>query len=175
MGEDELVEIAIREVSSQIQTQKAKYKQKNLVVYRICTRNTCAKGFINIFMLTFAISETYGPTETSICCLQSSSPSTISRPLSNVLCYVVHPDNGELCPPGVSGELWIGGAGVSLGYHNRPQLTADEKFIGNPFRGSSNTVPSPGKVYKSGDRVKWNDEGELVYLGRFDHQVKVNG
>ena len=56
---------------------------------------------------------------------------------------------------------------MSKGYNNRPELTA-EKFIPNPFTKS-------GRVYKTGDRVKWNEDGELVYLGRFDHQVKVRG
>jgi len=79
---------------------------------------------------------------------------------------VVHPDDGTLCPPGVSGELWVGGIGVSIGYHNRPELTA-EKFITNPF--------GDGRVYKTGDRVKWDANGELVFLGRFDHQVKLRG
>merc|ERR1712238_452229 len=109
----------------------------------------------------------YGPTECSIHSTSSNKSSTIGKPLPNVICYVVHPDEGTLCPPGVSGELWIGGIGVSLGYHNRPELTA-EKFIPDPFSSS-------GKVYKTGDRVKWNEEGELVYLGRFDHQVKLRG
>ena len=116
----------------------------------------------------------YGPTECSILTSISSSSSHIGRPLPNVLCYVVHPDNGELCPPGVSGELWIGGVGVSHGYHKRPDLTA-EKFIDNPFIDSPDSLLLFPKLYKSGDRVKWNDKGEIVYLGRFDHQVKVNG
>ena len=109
----------------------------------------------------------YGPTEASIWCTGSNSPNTIGNPLPNTLCYVVHPDDGTLCPPGVSGELWVGGIGVGIGYHNRSELTA-EKFIPNPFSNS-------GRVYKTGDRVKWNEDGELVYLGRFDHQVKVRG
>ena len=110
----------------------------------------------------------YGPTECSIWCSAGTKSTTIGRPLPNVICYVVHPDDGSLCPPGVSGELWIGGLGVSLGYHNRPELTA-EKFILDPFSSLG------GKVYKTGDRVKWNEDGELVFLGRFDHQVKVRG
>eukprot|EP00984_Skeletonema_dohrnii_P009898 scaffold3811_cov108-Skeletonema_dohrnii-CCMP3373.AAC.1 len=108
----------------------------------------------------------YGPTEISIMCTGGNRPDTIGFPLPNTLCYVVHPDDGTLCPPGVSGELWVGGVGVSIGYHKRPELTA-EKFISNPF--------GPGKVYKTGDRVKWDKGGEIVYLGRFDHQVKVRG
>eukprot|EP00984_Skeletonema_dohrnii_P029345 scaffold19854_cov94-Skeletonema_dohrnii-CCMP3373.AAC.1 len=74
----------------------------------------------------------YGPTEASMMCTGDNRTDTIGRPLPNTLCYVVHPDDGTLCPPGVSGELWVGGIGVSIGYHNRPVLTA-EKFISNPF------------------------------------------
>jgi acyl-coenzyme A synthetase/AMP-(fatty) acid ligase len=107
-----------------------------------------------------------GPTEASMICTAGNRPDTIGRPLPNTLCYVVHPDDGTLCPPGVSGELWVGGIGPGIGYHNRPELTA-EKFISNPF--------GPGRVYKTGDRVKWDEDGEIVYLGRFDHQVKVRG
>eukprot|EP00984_Skeletonema_dohrnii_P018334 scaffold8539_cov133-Skeletonema_dohrnii-CCMP3373.AAC.1 len=107
-----------------------------------------------------------GPTEASMICTGGNRPDTIGFPLPNTLCYVVHPDDGTLCPPGVSGELWVGGIGPGIGYHKRPELTA-EKFISNPF--------GPGKVYKTGDRVKWDKGGEIVYLGRFDHQVKVHG
>jgi hypothetical protein len=108
----------------------------------------------------------YGMTEAYDCTV-SNKPNTIGNPLPNTLLYVVHPDDGTLCPPGVSGELWIGGIGVSKGYHNRPELTA-EKFVSDPFSNS-------GRVYKTGDRVKWNEDGELVFLGRFDDQVKVRG
>src|SRR6056300_170357 len=109
----------------------------------------------------------YGPTEASMICTGGNSPDTIGNPLPNTLLYVVHPDDGTLCPPGVSGELWVGGIGVGIGYHNRPELTAD-KFIPDPFANS-------GRVYKTGDRVKWNEDGEIVFLGRFDYQVKLRG
>eukprot|EP00984_Skeletonema_dohrnii_P022271 scaffold11400_cov75-Skeletonema_dohrnii-CCMP3373.AAC.1 len=56
----------------------------------------------------------FGPTETSILCTAGNKSDTIGRPLPNTLCYVVHPDDGTLCPPGVSGELWVGGVGVSI-------------------------------------------------------------
>src|SRR5210317_2391793 len=109
----------------------------------------------------------YGPTEASMMCTGGNRPDNIGNPLPNTLLYVVHPDDGTLCPPGVSGELWVGGIGVSRGYNNRPELTA-EKFIPDPLSKS-------GRVYKTGDRVKWNEDGELVFLGRFDDQVKVRG
>ena len=93
--------------------------------------------------------------------------SSIGRPIDNTVVYVVHPTTGELCPPGVVGELWIGGAGVARGYHNRPELTA-QRFVPNPY--------GPGRVYKTGDLVRWNTtEGELEFIGRVDHQVKVRG
>uniref|UniRef100_A0A7S1ZVC4 AMP-dependent synthetase/ligase domain-containing protein n=1 Tax=Trieres chinensis TaxID=1514140 RepID=A0A7S1ZVC4_TRICV len=109
----------------------------------------------------------YGPTECSIWATSGNKSSTIGKPLPNVTIYIVNPDDGTLCPPGVSGEIWIGGIGVSEGYHNRPELTA-EKFIPNPFSSS-------GKVYKTGDRAMWDENGEIRYLGRFDHQVKLRG
>ena len=68
----------------------------------------------------------YGPTECSIQATGSSTPDNIGGPLPNAFCYIVHPDDATLCPPGVSGELWIGGIGVSLGYryHKRPGKSA---------------------------------------------------
>jgi len=103
----------------------------------------------------------YVPTEALILCTGGSKSYSIGKPLPNTLCYVVYPL--LLCPPGVSGELWVGGIGVSIGYHNRPELTA-EKFIANPF--------GDGRVYKTGDRVKWDANEELVFLGRL---VKLRG
>ncbi|MBC9935074.1 AMP-binding protein, partial [Chitinophaga qingshengii] len=72
----------------------------------------------------------------------------------------------HIVPSGVTGELCIGGAGVSNGYWGKPALTA-EKFIDNPF--------GAGKLYCSGDLVRWTTAGELEFLGRRDEQVKING
>jgi hypothetical protein len=74
-------------------------------------------------------------------------------------------ERGELCPLGSAGELWIGGDGVALGYHQRPELTA-ERFVKNPFRS--------GRAYRTGDIVRLR-RGSLEYLRRNDNQVKVRG
>ena len=89
----------------------------------------------------------------------------IGRPNDNVRLYVVD-GRQRLLPIGVAGELCIGGSGVGLGYLNQDDLTA-EKFITNPY--------GKGKLYKTGDLVRYLDDGNLVYLGRRDFQVKLRG
>jgi amino acid adenylation domain-containing protein len=112
----------------------------------------------------------YGPTETTVwsTCLRLEKPLTdisIGRPIANTTVHVVD-GNGELAPWGSSGELWIGGDGVTLGYHDRPELTAD-RFVNNPFAG--------GRAYRTGDLVRLRDKGVLEYLRRNDNQVKLRG
>lgn len=118
----------------------------------------------------------YGPTETVVgCCVyevpQGTFPSgavPIGRPIANTCLYVLD-EHLEPVPVGVSGELYIGGAGVARGYLNRPSVTA-ERFLPHPF---SNR---PGqRLYRTGDVVKYLADGNLVYLGRTDHQVKLRG
>ena len=119
------------------------------------------------------IFNTYGPTEATVVAtleeVHPGRPVTIGRPIPNYTCYVVD-EAMNLCGPGQEGELLIGGPGVARGYLARPELTA-EKFITNPFP-NDGTDPI---LYRSGDAVSLNAEGNLAFHGRIDDQVKIRG
>ncbi|WNZ58795.1 amino acid adenylation domain-containing protein [Myxococcus sp. MxC21-1] len=114
----------------------------------------------------------YGPTEVSIistlghCRQDDPGAPPIGRPALNLEGYVLD-RHGALLPIGVPGELHIGGVGVARGYLNREELTR-EKFIPHPFKPDA-------RLYRSGDLVRWRKDGNLEYLGRIDHQVKLRG
>ncbi len=112
----------------------------------------------------------YGPTEatiwsTAMRCTAPADALSIGRPIDNTLAYVLD-RHGEPTPPGVPGELYLGGIGVARGYLHRPELTR-ERFIANPF--------GPGTLYRTGDLVRRRGPHDLQFLGRIDHQVKVRG
>ncbi len=115
----------------------------------------------------------YGPTETTI--WSSLYPLTmenlkplIGKPIANTQFYVLD-KNLDLAPPGIAGELHIGGDGLAEGYLNRDELTK-KRFIPNPF------TSFPGsRIYKTGDMVRYLDDGNVEYLGRMDFQVKLRG
>jgi amino acid adenylation domain-containing protein len=117
----------------------------------------------------------YGPTEISVdatfwvCQRESGYPVIpIGRPPANVQVYVLDAHRRPT-PIGVPGELYVGGAGLAWGYLNNPALTA-EKFIPNPFSAE------PGRrLYRTGDLCRWLPDGNLDFLGRVDHQVKIRG
>ena len=112
----------------------------------------------------------YGPTETTVwSSISQVKPGfetiTIGRPIANTQMYILN-EHLQPVPAGVVGELWIGGDGVTHGYWGRPELTA-EKFIDSPF--------GDGIIYNTGDLARYTSDGEVICLGRVDHQVKVRG
>ena len=116
----------------------------------------------------------YGPTETTIwasyaeCYSNISSPPPIGKPVANMRLYVVDPQMQRL-PIGMPGELCIGGEGVTRGYLNRPELN-EERFVVNTFNGDHRS-----RIYRSGDLARFLPDGNLEFLGRMDHQVKIRG
>ncbi len=113
----------------------------------------------------------YGPTETTIWSTTQMVDETaavaipIGTPIANTDCFILN-SNMEPQPVGKEGELWIGGAGVTLGYWQRETMTA-ERFVPNPF--------GDGRLYRTGDLAAWDAEGCLHFSGRADAQVKIRG
>lgn len=120
----------------------------------------------------------YGPTEATVGCAcheitsvdPDNGPAAIGTPIANTRLYVLD-EQLRLVPPGVIGELWIAGDGLADGYFDRDDLT-QQRFINDPF------VPADSvqaRMYRSGDFVCWNHQGELRFVGRRDEQVKLRG
>ncbi|TCP59426.1 amino acid adenylation domain-containing protein [Tumebacillus sp. BK434] len=114
----------------------------------------------------------YGPTEAAIdttfhICAPEDAQSTvpIGKPIAGAEVYVLDAAQ-QLVPVGVPGELYIGGAGLALGYLKKPEQT-EQKFILHPY--------GAGRLYRTGDSVRWREDGSLEFLGRLDDQVKLRG
>jgi amino acid adenylation domain-containing protein len=120
-----------------------------------------------------ALSNLYGPTEAAVdvtsweCSRSEGSRVPIGRPISNLRMHVLD-DHYEPVPVGVAGDLYIEGVGVGRGYWDRPDLTA-ERFIASPCGTAGE------RMYRTGDLARYRADGELEYLGRVDHQVKLRG
>ena len=120
----------------------------------------------------------YGPTETTVFVtyrpLQANDAdyatggSPIGRPIAHSRIYILD-EYLQPVPIGVTGEIYIGGAGVTRGYFNRPELTAD-RFLVDPFNEQKDA-----RMYRSGDLGRWGSDGAIEYVGRNDHQVKIRG
>lgn len=117
----------------------------------------------------------YGPTESHVVSAytlegdasQWPAHPAIGKPIDNVQLYVLD-ENLELTPPKVAGELYIGGVAVALGYCNRPEETS-KRFVGEPLASGF------GRLYRTGDVCRYDDEGVLSFIGRADQQIKLRG
>ncbi len=126
--------------------------------------------------LPFALINNYGPTEATVVATSgrvlpneySDMPPAIGRPIANTFVYVLDEQLRQV-PSGEPGELYIGGAGLARGYLNRPDLTA-ERFVRNPFSDDASA-----RLYKTGDIVRYLPDGQIAFMGREDHQIKLRG
>ncbi len=114
----------------------------------------------------------YGPTEAAIdvthwtCREEARSSVPIGQPIANLSTWVLNAEL-TLVPPGVIGELYLGGEGLARGYHQRPALTA-ERFVASPYAKGE-------RLYRTGDLARQRPDGVIEYVGRIDHQVKIRG
>ena len=123
--------------------------------------------------LSGRLTNMYGPTETTVWStvheiIRDDHVVPIGRPLANTTVYVLDA-HGQPVPPGMPGELYIGGDGVARGYHRRPELTV-ERFVPDPFARRAGA-----RLYRTGDLVRHRRDGVLEFIGRYDSQVKIRG
>ncbi|MBC9710976.1 amino acid adenylation domain-containing protein [Streptomyces sp. TRM66268-LWL] len=142
-------------------------------VQLVVAGEACPPELVERFSRGRVMRNAYGPTEATVCAsisepLSGAVKPPIGSPLHNTRLYVL---DARLRPvaPGVTGELYIGGDQLARGYLRRPGLTAN-RFLADPFA----TAPG-GRMYRSGDLVRWNADGSLDYVGRVDDQVKLRG
>jgi amino acid adenylation domain-containing protein/FkbH-like protein len=118
------------------------------------------------------VHDLYGPSETTTystyALREAGAPATVGRPIANTQIHLLDA-NRQPVPSGEIGEIYIGGAGVARGYLHRPDLTA-ERFVPNPF-----SADTESRLYQTGDLAQWRPDGNLEFLGRIDHQIKIRG
>ena len=131
-----------------------------------------APQLVNMYGITeTTVHVTYRPILASD--LETESGSVIGIPIPDLQLYILDPYQ-QLVPLGVTGEMYVGGAGVAQGYLNRPELTA-ERFITNPFTIDNNDDDAASRLYRTGDLARFLPERDIEYMGRIDHQVKIRG
>lgn len=155
----------------------AKTKLKQILVGGEKANYSIVKTAVNQLSETDII-HVYGPTECVVfaSAYRFAKPVNnmpIGKPLNNKKFYVLDHQMNPV-PIGVPGELYIGGAGLAIGYLNQPKLTASN-FIANPFSSNSDKQNSHTRIYKTGDIVRWLEDGNLEFIGRRDLQIKLRG
>ncbi|MFC5157061.1 amino acid adenylation domain-containing protein, partial [Streptomyces amakusaensis] len=137
----------------------------------ITASESCPQWLVDQWATTHELVNSYGPTETTVCAtggpLPAGRPVTIGGPVANTDVYVLD-EALRLVPPGVAGELYIAGSALARGYVGRSGLTAS-RFVADPFG------PAGTRMYRSGDVVRWDRSGRLLFVGRADDQVKIRG
>ena len=142
---------------------------KSLIVAGESCSTDLANSWIN---QNIRFTNAYGPSEVTVCATMAycqhhlDNVPPIGHPIKNVGLYVLD-KNQQQVPIGLVGELYIGGIGVARGYLNRPRLTA-QKFVTHPITGQE-------RLYKTGDLVRFLEDGQLEFIGRADHQIKIRG
>jgi amino acid adenylation domain-containing protein len=139
-----------------------------------CTQRLVLKHWHNLPRVP--LYNEYGPTEATVwSTVHKVTPADhttptipIGRPIPNTRTYILD-DHQQPLPIGIPGELCIGGAGITRGYHNQPALTAHH------YRPDPCTTTPGARLYRTGDRARWQPSGELEYLGRHDTQIKLHG
>ncbi len=155
-----------------VEAPKLKSLNTVMVAGEACNMPMCKKHF-NIFPEVNLYNE-YGPTEASVWCIAHKiTPNNfylknvpIGKPIANSEVYILD-DNMKQVPIGVTGEIHVGGSGLSKGYINREDLT-NKAFINSPFKQHK-------KLYKTGDLGKFKNDGTIQFLGRKDQQIKIRG
>ncbi len=150
-----------------------KLQTKNiLVAAEPCPADVMRKWAINrLFFIGYGLTEATGGA-TSKRCQASDTMPLIGRPNPNMSAYILDEDL-QLLPAGIPGELHIGGAGVTRGYLNRPELTK-EKFVPNPFPNPFNDKPG-AMLCRTGDIARYRPDGDMEFLGRADFQISIRG
>ncbi|MCK4870550.1 MAG: amino acid adenylation domain-containing protein [Gammaproteobacteria bacterium] len=145
------------------------------------------KPWIEVYgLITPELINMYGITETTVhttfhrishANILDDSCNIVGRPLPGIYVYILNKFRQPV-PVGITGELYVGGAGLASGYLNRPQLSV-EKFLPDPFFVNKQNIHMKntcvGKMYKTGDVVKWLSDGNIEYIGRYDGQIKLRG
>lgn len=153
----------------------------------ICAGETCSQDIVERWALGRRFFNAYGPTEATVWSTISeirdrTTKPLIGRPIANTQVYILD-RHLQPVPIGVPGELYLGGDGLARGYLHRPNLTT-ERFIANPFFDITSNLEitlhkkissNSEKLYKTGDLVRYREEGNIEFLGRIDNQVKIRG